>query len=32
MAKVLDDREHHRFLFAHHGEEAELVCGINGNR
>ena len=32
MAKVLDDREHNRFLFAHHGEDAELVYGINGNR
>jgi predicted GNAT family acetyltransferase len=32
MASVLDDREHHRFLFAQHGEEAELVYRVNGNR
>jgi predicted GNAT family acetyltransferase len=32
MANVLDDREHHRFLFAQDGEEAELVYRADGDR
>jgi predicted GNAT family acetyltransferase len=32
MADVLDDREHHRFLLAQEGHEAELIYRVNGDR